>query len=400
MKIGVVGLGAIGAQVLWSLSKRAGVEVHGFESGYIGHPLAGAGGEGRLFRNLELTTMGYMPIVKRSNELWEELELTGGRQLRRKVGALLLGAPTDAQIEHALLAAREWDLEHEIYDREEMCELFPQFSVADGDVGIWDTGAGVISPERSICVAVEQAVRAGATAREFTTVAAVDERADGVTLRLESGESLDFDRVLVAGGGWTTKLVPELRDWIVTRRLTSAWFSGKDDGSLQGLPPFMRVAPSYCYGIPKADGKLVKLGLGFNDHLATGDPDSVPRKFGHKEAQAEIEKFSWILRDLLPNLDPNPVRLETYIESYTRSMHEFMAVAPGRSNTVVLGGFSGHGFKLAPALGEIGADLVADGSTKFDLDFLSAAKPVFSITDVHSGITTHNPVVASTGGEK
>lgn len=400
MKIGVVGLGAIGAQVLWSLSKRAGIEVHGFESGYIGHPLAGAGGEGRLFRNLELTTMGYMPIVKRSNELWEELELKGGRQLRRKVGTLLLGAATDMQIEHALQAAREWDLEHEIYGIEEMRKLFPQFSMADGGVGIWDAGAGVISPERSISVAVEQAVRAGATAREFTAVSAVDERADGVTLRLESGESLDFDRVLVACGGWTTQLVPELKDWIVTRRLTSAWFSGKDDSSLRGLPPFMQVAPSYCYGIPNADEKLVKLGLGFNDHLPTGDPDLVQRKFGHREAQAEIQKFSWILRDLLPDLDSNPVRLETYIESYTRSMHEFMAVAPGRTNTVVLGGFSGHGFKFAPALGEIGADLLVDGSTKFDLDFLSAAKPVFSITDVNTGTTTHNPVVASTGGEK
>lgn len=397
MKIAVVGLGAIGAQVLWSLSKRPGIEVHGFEGGYIGHPLAGAGGEGRLFRNLELTTSGYMPFVKRSDELWDELEAAGGRRLRRKVGALLLGAEDNVQVQHALREAQAWAVPHEMYSAEEVRRRFPQFKIADGDIGVWDTGAGVISPERSIATAVDLAVQAGATAHEFTKVAAVDERADSVTLRLASGELLGFDRVVVACGGWTTQLVPELRDWIVTRRLTSVWFAGKDDDTLRGLPPFMQAAPAYCYGIPNEDEQLVKVGLGFNDHFPTGDPDSVPRQFGHSEARDEIEKFAWILRDFLPGLDPNPVRLETYIESYTRSMHEFMGLAPGRKRTFVLGGFSGHGFKLAPALGEIGADLVATGTTSFDLEFLSAAKPVFSITDVDTGETTFNSVVASHG---
>lgn len=395
MKIGVVGLGAVGAQVLWSLSKRPEVEAHGFERGYIAHPFAGAGGEGRLFRNLELTTMGYMPIIKRADELWEELEAAGGRRLRRKIGGLLLGSPSDDQLEHAIASAREWKMPHEIYGTEEVRRRFPHFSIADGDVGVWDSGAGVIAPERSIAVAVDQAARAGAIVHEFSAVQNIEERADGATVRLASGETQEFDRVVVACGGWTTKLVPELHDWIVTKRLTSAWFAGKSDESLRGLPPFMHVSPSYCYGIPNEDEQLVKLGLGFNDHLPAGDPDVVPRQLEHHDAKVEMEKFMWILRDLLPHLDPNPVRIETYIESYTRSMHEFLGVVEGRPNTVVLGGFSGHGFKIAPALGEVGAELATSGETGFDLGFLDDAQPVFAITDIEAGTTTHNPVVAS-----
>ena len=399
MKIAVVGLGAIGAQALLSLARRPGVEAHGYESGYIGHPLAGAGGEGRLFRNLELTSKGYMPIVQRADELWDELETQGGRRLRRKGGALLLGARHDAQLAHAISVAREFDVAHTLLDAAEIRERFPQFSVSDDHIGAWDEGAGVISPERSIAVAVELAIRAGATAREFAPVQDVEETAGGAAVVLSGGERLEYDRVIVACGGWTTALVPELREWIVTRRLTSVWYAGRSDTSIRGLPPFMQVAPAYCYGIPNEDEQLVKLGLGFNDHKATGDPDSVPRQFTREAAREELERFAWILRDLLPDLDPNPVRLETYIESYTRSMHEFMGVAPDRQHTIVLGGFSGHGFKMAPALGELGADIAVEGKPRLDLDFLGAAETVFSITDVSTGEATRNAVMASDGND-
>ncbi|WP_162903605.1 FAD-dependent oxidoreductase [Leucobacter sp. wl10] len=395
MKIAVVGLGAIGAQVLWQLSRRAGVEAHGFESGYIGHPRAGAGGEGRLFRNLELTTGGYLPIIKRSDEIWRELEGLGRQRLRRMGGVLLIGGESNVQVRHAISAARGWDVEHEVLDTAALRRRFPQFSVTNDDIGVWDVGGGVISPELSIAVAVEQAGANGALVNASTQVSGVEETANGVRLVLASGERREFDRVVVACGGWTTKLVPELKNWIVARRLTSAWYAGRDDDGLRELPPFMRAAPGYCYGIPNEDQRLVKLGLGFNDHLPVGDPDRAPRALTHADAQAEVERFSWILRDLLPGLRPNPVRIETFIESYTRTMHEFMGVPEGRTNTVVLGGFSGHGFKMAPALGELGAQLVLTGETAIDLGFLADAQPAFSITDVETGETTHNAVVAS-----
>lgn len=397
VKIAVVGLGAIGAQTLWSLSRRSDVEVHGYESGYLGHPFAGAGGEGRLYRKLELTTAGYMPIIQRADELWDELEVASGRRMRRRGGALLLGGAQDAQLVHALDVAARWGVPHEVLDATEVRGRFPQFSIGDDDLGVWDVDAGVIAPERSIVAALELAAAAGARIRENAPVAAVTEDETGVTVHLANGDRAVYDRVVVACGGWTTKLVPGLRDWIVTRRLTSAWFAGRRDGDLAGVPPFMHVAPSYCYGIPNEDGHLLKLGLGFNDHLATGDPDTVPRQLNQADAQAEIDRFAWILRDLLPRLDPHPVRFGTYIESYARSMHEYLGVAPGATDIVALGGFSGHGFKMAPAIGEIGAQLAVGAEPNIDISFLREAPPAFEITDPGTGATTFNAVVASRG---
>lgn len=102
MRIAVIGLGAVGAQVLWQLSRRDDVEVHGFDTAYPGHSMAGAGGESRLFWNLELAEPAYTPLIQRASAVWRELEDISGVVLRDRTGVLLYGDECDTQIECAL----------------------------------------------------------------------------------------------------------------------------------------------------------------------------------------------------------------------------------------------------------------------------------------------------------
>jgi glycine/D-amino acid oxidase-like deaminating enzyme len=44
---------------------------------------------------------------------------------------------------------------------------------------------------------------------------------------------------------------------------------------------------------------------------------------------------------------------------------------PAHANVVLCGGFSGHGFKFAPVIGEIAADLALEGDSRHRIDFLS-----------------------------
>lgn len=394
MKIAVVGLGAVGSQVFWSLSRIAGIEVHGFESAYVGHPFAGAGGESRLYRNLEADDLGYLPIIHRAQELWKDLETKSGRQLRNLKGVLYVGKTDSTQVSNSLLSATELDTPLEVLSTRDIADRFPQFKLRADEVGLWDIEAGVISPELTITAAVGLGVSNGGQLHEYTRVDHLEPRGNGVRLHT-AGSFSDFDRVVVACGGWTTQLVPGLRDFVVTKRLTSAWYPGTRDNVLQGLPPFMRAAPRYCYGIPTADGKTVKLGLGFNDHHSTGNPNTVERSLSGEAARAEIERFHPIVTDFLPVLQPNPVRLNTYIESYTRTMHEYVRLHPEDPNIAILTGFSGHGFKISPAIGEAGAQLITEGRTHLNLDFLTRADPLFDIEDIKTGTTTHNPLTST-----
>lgn len=390
MKIAVIGLGAIGAQVLWHLSRTPGVEAHGFESAYPGHPEAGAGGESRLFRTVELDDPAYEPVIARADRLWEELQAAAGRTLRTTTGVLLSGKADSPQMQRALQSGKRSSADCRVLKASEIRARFPQFRVAEEDIGIWDSGGGVIRPELTVATTAELARRGGAAVRSFTRVTGLRSAHGGIELDTASG-SFVFDRVVTACGGWTTRLLPQLRERIVARRLTSAWFHARDDGYLKTMVPFMRTAPDYCYGIPSPGMLTLKLGLGFNDHLPAPDPDTVPRSPG----PGERERFGWIIRDLLPGLDPMPMRMSTYIESYTTSMHDHIAFDEEVPGLLVLGGFSGHGFKVAPAIGEIGAQLAARGTSDIDVGFLREARDVFRITDPATGATTHNEIVAS-----
>lgn len=394
MRVAVVGLGAIGAQVLWQLSRVDGVEVHGFDKEYPGHQAAGVGGESRLFWNLELAEPAYTPLIERAAVVWRELEALSGQVLRDPTGVLIYGGEQDAQVQCALNSAKALDVPVEPLETPALRRRFPRMAFDDRSLGLWDINGAVIRPERTVEVTVALARRHGAIVHEFSTVEALDVTGSKVSLLSPSGRQA-FDRVVICCGGWTPKLVPHIQQDVVTRRLTSLWFHARQDDFID-VPPFLRTAPQYCYGIPSHDRRSVKLGLGFNDHYVTGDTDTLPRQLEGADLEAELGKFEWIRERMLPWLNRRPYRVETYVESYTRSMLEYIRPHVDNPNVIVMTGFSGHGFRVSPAIGEIGCQLVIEGKTSVDIGFMERASPVFSILDPKQGTTTHNSVMAST----
>jgi len=395
LRVAVVGLGAVGSQVLWQLSRRSDVDVHGFESSYAGHPEAGAGGESRLYRNFEMDDPAYEAVINRADALWHELESTTGRRLRYPTGVLLVGDQSSPQLQRAVQSADRSDKPSRTLTPQQLRSEHRQISVADTDVGLWDPHGGVIRPELTVSTTVDLARHHGAVVHEFSRVTSIDVHDGGTRLETAEGAQI-FDRVVVACGGWTTKLRPALRDTVVVRRLTSAWFHAQDEEYLGDMVPFMRTAPSYCYGIPAPGGSTIKLGLGFNDHLPVADPDTVARTPPPEEA----DRFAWIVDKVLPGLQSRPVRMSTYLESYTTSMHDYIGFDPHMSDVVILTGFSGHGFKVSPAIGEIGAQLAVHGTSDIDLQFLRDAPAVFDIVDPVAGETTYNDIVSSRPSQK
>jgi glycine/D-amino acid oxidase-like deaminating enzyme len=57
--------------------------------------------------------------------------------------------------------------------------------------------------------------------------------------------------------------------------------------------------------------------------------------------------------------------------SLTPDGHFVVDRHPEDARLVLCGGFSGHGFKFAPVIGEIAADLTLEGTSRHDIGFLS-----------------------------
>jgi glycine/D-amino acid oxidase-like deaminating enzyme len=102
---------------------------------------------------------------------------------------------------------------------------------------------------------------------------------------------------------------------------------------------------------------------------------------GENTAPAQLERGVDLQRDVVPVTaaleEWMPGAAGHYLDgkacmyALTRDRHFVVDRHRGFSNVVLCGGFSGHGFKFAPVIGEIGADLALYGETSHDIGFLS-----------------------------
>ncbi|WP_158562910.1 N-methyl-L-tryptophan oxidase [Marinitenerispora sediminis] len=362
--VAVVGLGTMGAMAAWRLA-RSGADVIGFEQYGIAHDRGAAGGESRLFRMAYHEGPQYVPLLRRARTLWHELAELSGRPLLTTTGCLSIGPPAIAPMRNVLRSVREHGLEHTVLDGAELAERYPQHAARDGEIGVLDAQGGVLRPELAVLSAAEQARAHGARLLDRTTVTELLVEDGGVRVRTDSGE-FTAGRVVVTAGPWTGQLLPELGRRITVRPIVLTWFapgrgSTAADYAPDRFPAFIRdTGGVHLFGIPVMDGTWVKTG--FAD--AWGDlPD--PGSFTRDVDEDRLRPVAEAVAALLPGLHPDPVRHSVYVEGYTRDRTAMVGRVHERA--VVLAGFSGHGFKMAPVFGQIAADLALDGGTGFDL---------------------------------
>ena len=84
---------------------------------------------------------------------------------------------------------------------------------------------------------------------------------------------------------------------------------------------------------------------------------------------AVVQRASRFAQEALPGVFPTPVRVGTFSDGYTPDGHALLGRLGPESRVVLAVGFSGHGFKMAPAFGEMLAGIV-EGESRPDFDFL------------------------------
>jgi sarcosine oxidase len=150
------------------------------------------------------------------------------------------------------------------------------------------------------------------------------------------------------------------------------WFEPREAAAFtpDRFPVFMRETPEggQRFGIPAVDGGLVKAGV--HHEGETTDPESVDRSIREADRRA-AEAF---VADALPGLVPRLVKAAVCMYSNTPDRHFLVGPVPGLANVTVLGGFSGHGFKFAPVLGEVAADLATEGGTRYRIALFDPAR--------------------------
>jgi sarcosine oxidase len=324
---------------------------------------------------------GYVPLLRGAFDGWWQLQEQSGRDLIRLCGGIYISDPDNMVFKGSLQAARAYGLPHEVLDAVEIRARFPTMHPADHAVGLYEPNAGYVRPEETVLAGVELASRHGARLHfeEPVTNWTITPRG-GVVIVTSKGRH-GADHLVLTPGAWASQLFP-MPVPIAVERQIFYWFEPDFTAGV----PYQRYAaghPLYIeetdgngiiYGFPMVDGPDGGLKLAFyRQNVGTTTPQTIDRTV-HLE---EVDAMRRRARQLFPHLTGRLVKAATCMYASAPDDHFVIGSLDYAPQVVLACGFSGHGFKFVPIVGQIVADLVQTGSTAYDISMFDPYRPAF-----------------------
>lgn len=360
----VLGLGVMGTAALHRLA-LAGERVLGIERFAIPHDRGSSHGGTRVTRKAYFEDARYVPLLERSWTLVREMEVARSETLLVRTGGLYFGPEGSPGVLASYEAARTHGLAHEWLDAAAIRSRYPMFTPDDGDAGVFEHDAGILFAERMVEAQAALAREAGAALRVGERATRVVLGEAGVRVETDRG-SHDAERLVLALGPWTPEALPGLPPFPVPLRVerqVQLWLTPRDPALFAPgrMPVFLRFGGAHAfYGLPIAVHEGVKVCQHHGG--VTASPDALDRTL-HAEDEAGVRAF---VRRHLPAADGAVASARVCMYTSTPDEHFVVGVHPSHDRVLVMAGFSGHGFKLAPAMGELIAELVTRGTTTLD----------------------------------
>lgn len=367
----VLGVGGMGSATCYELARR-GRRVLGLEQFPLVHAHGSSHGHTRIIRTAYYEHPGYVPLVRRAFDRWHDLEQATGRHLLTECACLNMG-PTDGELVNGVrAAAREHGLEVEELDGAGIARRFPVFRFPAGFAGVLERHAGFLYVEEGVRAHVDAAVSLGAEIHAEEPVRGWKAAGDGVEVTTDRG-TYHAAKLVVTAGAWATKLIADLGVPLVVMRQCILWFGVGDQAARfrrDVFPIFIAdTAAGAFYGLPAIDRNGVKLARHYGaPELPT--PDGVTWDV----TDADVPPVRAFLDTHLPGALGLFTKGQVCMYTLTPDKHFVIDRHPLYPQVSVACGFSGHGFKFAPTVGEILADLAETGQTAYEIGMFRAGR--------------------------
>lgn len=360
----------MGLSTALALLRRGLRRVLVLEKHTVGHERAASSDHARAIRYEYSDAKIYSRMVGRSIPMWRELGERTGQELYVNSGVVCWGRGEAWHAHQSYLTLRELDVPIREITPQELCRLYPQFSVADMSYATINPEGGFL--RASLCLAaLASEVRAlGGEIWEECEVVGLEEAAGGVSVGMADKESVTASRVALATGPWGAKLLPQLgvRVPLTANKQQSVFIGGLSaQFAPDNFPVFLNLDHDF-YGFPLDPNGHLKVSI----HMAgpTVDPDA-PQSSDPAFTQKVLE----LVRTYIPDAALGQVAREsTCMYAMTPDEDFILDYLPGRANVVVGAGFSGHGFKFGPLIGEMLAALLLEEQPEFPMERFSISR--------------------------
>lgn len=369
----------MGSAACWYLAKR-GQNVLGLEQFNTPHENGSHAGQSRIIRKAYFEHPDYVPLLERAYANWRAFESESGSTLYHRTGIVYFGKKENENISGIRNSARLYNVPIEDLTPHNAKKRYPAFNVpADFDV-IFEPDAGFVTPERTIESYVAESQKNGAVIKTNSPVLKWKQEPNGIRVHTEARE-YTCEKLVITAGAWTSRLIPELKSKLQVTRQVLAWVMPPDTSpfSLENFPCWFVEDPDLgtFYGFPVLPPSVFSgpkgLKLAHHHPGMTCEPEDI-----HADVPlVEKQKLHDFLRAYLPSVGDQISHLKNCLYTYSPDSHFIIDHLPGYENRVVIAsGFSGHGFKFVPVVGEILADLAMKGRTDLPIGFLRAERVI------------------------
>ena len=352
--VGIVGAGVHGASAAFHLASR-GVKPVVFERLT---PAGGPTGRSSAVCRAYYTNTFLARAARDSIAMMRDFEaLTGVDSGYRRTGFRYLHPAGDEdEVRASVARLNELGIVTELLDREELARTYPWFDLDGVGICAFERDAGYADPHATTEGLFRRAVELGANARVDATVAEIDASGDEVVVTTADGDRVSCGRLLIAAGPWTRPLAAMVGAdlQLTVERHVVATFRW---ASAEPVPAHTDLVSGGYYFRPEGEDLYL---VGPVHPAPQVDPDD----FDQEIREAEVRALAQAVVARVPHLAASEFH-GGWASLYDVSPDWQPVIGQVAPNVFVDAGTSGHGFKLAPALGKHVADLVM-GSPDID----------------------------------
>lgn len=369
----ILGLGSFGSAAAAVLASR-GKKVLGLDRFSIPNAVGSHHGHSRVFRSAYFEHPDFVPLLRHALGMWGELNRRHGGGIFFQTGALYAGPRGCATVEGAAESARLHRLDVQRLTPAEVSGRFPAFHLPPAFDALWEQDAGMIVPEAAVGAFAREALADGADLRGHEEV--IDWSADSSGVRVRTRHAVHHaDSLVIAAGAWSSRVVADLGLTLRVTRQAVAWYwPRRPDLFARGVFPVWAVESEdgrFHYGFPMVQNPP-GLKVALHGHGNEVDPDH-PDLTGKNDDQ-EQDQIRDVLRRFLPEADGPLLSRSACLYTNSPDGNMILDLHPGHPNVALVCGCSGHGFKFAPVVGEMLADLATAGRTHHRAAFLGLSR--------------------------
>jgi sarcosine oxidase subunit beta len=356
----IIGGGVIGTSIAFSLAHRQVGRVVLLEKSYLG---AGSSGKSGAIIRQHYSNRLTAAMAQKSLRVFERFDdSVGGPPVFTRAGMVLVVNERDrAGLDANIAMQRELGIDVRLVSAEALADIDPNVRLGEDELAAYEAEAGYVEAVQVVASFAEAARREGADIRlgvEVKSIVSEGERVVGVDTnegRYECGT------LVLATGPWAAQLAKTAR-WrlpVQASRTQVALFRRPPDFGRRGA-----IYGDFVQGIyfKPTHGDMIHAGSLAGEELQ--DPVN-PDDYNEAADGAWLPQVRQRLSRRYPAMHRGYGRGGFgALYGITPDWHPILDRLPGLQGAYCAVGFSGHGFKLSPIVGQLMAELIVDGQAK------------------------------------